>query len=86
MALQHPLEGQQSPRDAFGVVQPVHPHQQLEVLVSLQRMNLSGDPGLLRHRAERFGIDSHGEHAQPDLPGGEMHPVDVHGEAQDLSE
>jgi hypothetical protein len=54
--------------------------------MALESPHLVDDLGLFGHCAERLGINPHGKDAQPDLPAGELNPVDVHREPQDLGE
>ena len=82
---QQPLEGQQPAGDALGVVEPVDAHQDADAAVAPERLRLGLDRGVVR---QRLGTGSasiaHREDAEPHLAAGELHPVDVHGEAQDV--
>ena len=86
VAVEHPLVGQEPAGDALGVVEPVHAHQDPHAAVAADRLGLAFDRGIGGHGGERLRVHAHREDAEPHLAAGELHPVDLDRDAEDVGE
>ena len=84
--LQHALEGEQPARDPLGVVQPVHTQEDPHAAVAPDGVDFAVHRRIAGHHGERRGVHAHREHAQPNLPTGHLHPVDLDRVAQDVGQ
>src|SRR3954471_7664701 len=86
MSLEQSLVGKQTLGDALGVIQPVHPYEQLDAPVSPERPSLGLDSRILCQPGEGLGVHTHGEHSKADLPISHLYPVYFYREPQNLGE
>ena len=86
VSLEHPLVGEEPAGYALGVVEPIDAHQDPHAPIAAERLRLGLDGGVAREILEQARVHAHREDAEPHFTAGELHPVDVHGEAQDVGE
>ena len=84
--VEHPLVREEPAGDPLGVVEPVHPDEYPHAAVAADGRRLARHRRVVRELGERGRVHAHREDAEPHLARGELHAVDLYGEAQDVGQ